>query len=311
MNIGILGTGNMGKLHAKIFSDIDNVRVAGIFGRNEKKLNDIASSINTKAYTNPYDLITDEDIDVIDVCLPTQLHTEFVIGALNAGKHVFCETPITYTLEDAMAMESASKNNNKLLLVGLFDRFHSQYKGIYDMVRANVLGQIKSVFLNRRSPSYYSGKDIIVNLLIHDIDYIHYLLGNPRAIECNGVISNGIHDHANVLLQYDGISVNIEGNTIMPTSFPFSTSLRVVGEEGAIDLSWKFDKTGPVSEVIIYKDNEEPKLIQISDYDPYRAECLYVVDCILGKADSSLISISTALKSLNTAVIAREKLLSV
>ena len=101
MNIGILGTGFMGKMHAQKYKQIPDVNIIGMAGRDVTRTNEIASSIGTIAFPNPYDLIMEKSVDAIDICLPSKVHTEYVIEALKAGKHIFCETPLTYELEDA------------------------------------------------------------------------------------------------------------------------------------------------------------------------------------------------------------------
>lgn len=89
MRIGILGTGFMGKMHGKIFESFPEVTLKGIVGRNESKTVEVANSLDISAYTNPYDLINSDEIDIIDVCYPTAIHAEYVLAALNNGKHVF------------------------------------------------------------------------------------------------------------------------------------------------------------------------------------------------------------------------------
>lgn len=115
----------MGKMHAKIYKKFPDVTLVGIVGRNVSKTMVEANSLETKAYTNPYDLINNDEVEVIDVCYPTAIHAEYVISALNRGKHVLCETPLAYKIEEAEEMLNAAKLNNRLLLVALYDRFQN------------------------------------------------------------------------------------------------------------------------------------------------------------------------------------------
>src|SRR5512145_2425485 len=151
MRIGILGTG-FGKQHAAIFSSFPDVEVAGIVGWEAGKTGQIAASLGVPGYTDPNQLINSAEVDAIDVCLPTSLHHNYVIAALKAGKDVFCETPVAYTLDEAADMAEAASANRKLLQVGLFGRFVSDYKYIHDYLQAGHLGKPKVVFANRRTP---------------------------------------------------------------------------------------------------------------------------------------------------------------
>jgi UDP-N-acetylglucosamine 3-dehydrogenase len=307
MRIGILGTGFMGKMHGNIFRSFPEITLKGVVGRDASKAVEVANSLETVAYTTPYDLINSNEVDVIDVCYPTAIHAEYVVAALNKGKHVFCETPLAYNIEEAEQMLEAANSNGRILMVALYDRFQSQYKYICEYVKSGKLGRPKAVFANRRSQPYWSGKDMIVNLMIHDLDFLYWLLGKPNAVIGLGTkTADGINESINVLLEYDSISVAIEGNTIMPKSFPFSTNLRVVCEKGAIELNWHWGLNGPVNDVTLYPDEGDPEKLFIPDYDPYQAECGYFIDCVNGKADPELSGIETASNSLKIAVAARQ-----
>lgn len=149
--------------------------------------------------------------------------------------------------------------------------------------------------------------DIILNLMIHEFDNVFCLLGKPTSIACSGMSKkDGIQEHAHAMLTYNHASVTLEGCVCMPESFPFSTSMRIVCELGAIDLNWHWGEQGPVNDVVLYKNEGNPEKLMIPDYDPYEAECKYLLDSLNGLADGSLLSIENALDSIKMAVTARE-----
>jgi len=111
-----------------------------------------------------------------------------------------------------------------------------------------------------------------------------------------------------IALEYDEASAIVEGSGIMPPSFPFSTSLRVVGDDGAIDLNWRWGSKSPVSEVKLFPRQGEFATLSIPAYDPYEAECRYFVDCVRGKADPILLGIDAACASLSIALAAQKSL---
>jgi predicted dehydrogenase len=312
MRIGILGTG-FGKRHGEIFASFPDVEVVGIAGRNEEKTREVAHALGIPGYTDPNKLINHSDIDAIDVCLPTHVHSKYVTAALHQGKHVFCETSVAYTLAEAEQMSRTAASCGKLLMVALFGRFVSDYKYIHDYIEAGHLGRPKVLFANRRTPPIWGGgvwnENFILDLMLHDIDYSYWLLGKPLAVtgRALGNPKKG-WNHAFITLEYEGISAAIEGSGIMPLSFPFSTSLRVVCEGGAIDLNWYWGGEFPISEVKLYPQKGEPEILSIPGYDPYEAECRYFVDCVQGKADPGLLGIDTACASLRIALAARMSL---
>ena len=310
MRIGILGTG-FGQYHAKMFASFPEVEVIGIVGRDERKTMKAADSVGITGYTTPDALLQNPDIDAIDVCYPTSIHAEYVIRALEQGKHVFCETPVAYTLKDAEQMVRTAQACNKLLLVALFDRFQSEYRYVYEYIHAGHLGSPKAAFANRRTPAIWGNlaENIVLDLMIHDIDYLSWLLGIPRAVTARGLKNpTAGWDQVFVSLEFENINAMVEGCGIMPESFPFSTQLQVVCEEGALDVNWSFPGEHPVSDITLYPQKGDPQKLSIPGYDPYQAECRYFVDCIQGKADPGVLGIEAAYDSLRVALAAKASL---
>ncbi|MBN2084573.1 MAG: Gfo/Idh/MocA family oxidoreductase [Anaerolineales bacterium] len=308
VRIGILGTG-FGKTHAKIFSSFPDVEVIGIAGRDEQKTMEAARSLGIPGYTDTDALLNRADIDTVDICLPTKLHSQYAIAALNQGKDVFCETPIAYTMADIARMKRTAKDNGKKILAALFGRFVSVYKHVHDTLHAGKLGKPKVVFANRRTPPIWGNgwnENFILDLMLHDVDYLYWLMGKPVSVTGHA-LGNSKKGWGQVFiaLDYEDAGGLIEGSGIMPLSFPFSTSLRVVCEAGAIDLNWHWGGQFPVSEVKMYPQKGNPEILAIPDYDPYQAECRYFVDCLKGRADSSLLSIESAAESISIALAAK------
>lgn len=311
VRIGILGSG-FGQSHAKIFSSFPDVEIMGIVGRNEQKTIEVARSLGIQGYTDPETLINSADIDAIDVCFPTKLHAKYVISALNRDKDVFCETPVAYTMADVRQMKETAKDKGKMLLVALFGRFISVYKYVHDYLQVGNLGKPKVVFANRRTPPIWGNgwnENFILDLMLHDIDYLYWLMGKPLAVTSRA-LGNAEKGWGQVFiaLEYEDAGALIEGSGIMPPSFPFSTSLRVVCEEGAIDLNWYWGGQFPISEVKLFPQKGNPEILSIPDYDPYEAECRYFVDCIQGKADPRLLAIDSAYESISIALAAKRSL---
>jgi predicted dehydrogenase len=308
MRIGILGTG-IGKRHGEIFAALPDVEVAGIVGRNLQKTKEVADTLGVSGFSDPSGLIDDPSIDAIDVCYPTNVHFKYVMAALHRGKHVFCETPVAYSLVEAEQMSQTASACGKLLLVALFGRFVRDYKYVHDCVQAGHLGKVKVVFANRRTPPIWGNgwnENFILDLMLHDLDYVYWLLGEPIAVTSRA-LGNSEKGWGQVFiaLEYEEASAIIEGSGIMPLSFPFSTSLRVVCEEGALDLNWYWGGEFPISEVKLYPQQGQPEILSIPGYDPYEAECRYFVDCVQGKTDPALLSIDAACTSLNIALAAK------
>jgi len=317
MRIGILGSGWTGSTHAEAYATVPGVEIAGVVGRQETKVQKLAGTLGVPAFTDPWRLLNDETIDAIDVCYPTFVHREYVVAALERGKHVFCETPIALTLEDADAMIAAARSSGKLLLVALVMRFVDAYVYIRDTVRSGELGKPQVVFASRLSfgrhqrqrPAVEFGEPV-VELMIHDFDYLNWLIGRPSAVRGTGFVGlTGEVDHAFVALKYESIYGQVEGSALMPLSYPFSTRLRVVCEGGAVETSFRIcNAERPETILNRYPLTglvEEP---EIPDEDPYWAECRYFVDSVVGSADPTRISAEAARDGLEVALAAKVSL---
>ncbi len=145
IRIGILGAGAMGSEHAAVYRAIEGVEVAGVSSRNFERAVAAARICNAKPVTDPFLLIDDPTIDAIDVCLPTIDHREFVVAALQRGKHVFCETPFALSLSDAAAMSEAARNSNRILLVGLLVRSIAEYEHAHRVATSGEFGKLLSI----------------------------------------------------------------------------------------------------------------------------------------------------------------------
>ncbi len=139
MKIGILGTG-FGAYHAEIYNKLPGAEVLGIFGRKEEKLKKIESDLKIKGTNNIQDIITNQEIELIDICLPSSLHREYAVAAMKSGKNVFIETPAALSLEDAIAIQKAAREYDKKAFVNLFIRCEPSYEYLHDLIQKNTLG---------------------------------------------------------------------------------------------------------------------------------------------------------------------------
>lgn len=314
MRIGILGAGWTGNTHAEAYAQMNDVEIAGIVGRRETRVKELSSSLGIPGFTDPRQVLDDDTVDAIDVCYPTCIHHEYVVAALRRGKHVFCETPIALTLEEVDAMIAAARSSGKLLLVAQVVRFVDTYTYIRDTVRSGDLGKPLVAFAYRagprwpRHPSAEFG-ELVIEPMIHDFDYLNWLLGKPAAVSGISFVGPaGEVEHAFVSLEYEGMRGLVEGSHLVPASYPFSTSLRVLCEEGALETSFRFLADRLETVLIRYPKAGSPEAPTVPDQDPYWAECRYFVDCVAGKADPTLTNAEAARHGLQVALAAHESL---
>jgi predicted dehydrogenase len=193
---------------------VEEAQVAAIFTRDPKKLagdwSDVrgnfggAAGVQNLEGIKKYDqleaMLADPEIDLIDLCLPSYLHRDLAIRALEAGKHVLVEKPLALSVEDADAMIAAAERTGKLLMVAQVLRFWPEFAAIKDVLDSGTYGALRGAHFKRvisrpdwsgdnwfADPSKTGGA--VVDLHIHDTDFIHYLVGQPSAVWSTGSVS--------------------------------------------------------------------------------------------------------------------------
>lgn len=235
MKIGILGTG-FGSMHAEWISSIAGVDEVVVWGRNKDKLNSLKEKLNVNITTDMDDIYNDPDIALVDICMPDQLHKECAVEALGKGKNVFCEVPVFNSVTDASEIYDLAEQNGCLFMSDSFLKFTYAYNYLYEAKSQNKYGKLQSLKLWRQTPPWWGklGEKEIAQLLIHDIDYISWLLGSPNSIS---ILSSFLCDDKGVIdicLKFDESNVILSGSSMMPGKHPFSIGYDAIFEKAVI-----------------------------------------------------------------------------
>ncbi|MDP5273648.1 Gfo/Idh/MocA family protein [Chengkuizengella axinellae] len=309
MKIGILGTG-FGAYHASIYQKSKQIDSIIIYGRDEKKRSKIEKEMNIKTTSQIENIIENPEIDLIDICLPSKLHKKYVIEALKNGKHVFCETPVSLTLQDALEMKEAEQMYGKKLFINLFIKFERPYEIIHEAVQNNTYGKLNAIHLKRKTPPLWGDlglNHIVTNLMIHELDFVAWLLDHPKNISVVGIQGKNGQSHVDVQLQYKNVLVEIQTSSMMPVSYPFTVSYEVVFEKGTIEFVERCYENQNEINLVEYT-NEKKEKVEMDQSNCYEKSIKHVLDCCGKDINSSKISINDAIKSLDLAMIINEKL---
>lgn len=301
MKIALFGVGDMGQLHLAMYKLIPGVEVSYIFGRNERKLKEIAKKFAVNFTTNPKIIYEDKSIIGVDICLPTILHKQFAVDCLKSGKHVMCEMPISFDVNEAKEMVNAANKNSKKLLVATLMPFVDEIKYVVDQVKSNKIGNLLSVYAYRFHQPYKK-IDPIVELMTFEIDTILRILGIPYQV--NAQIK--LKENENILaqLKYANVQASVEMKVEKSETYSLKHGIKVTGEKGTIEASITFSGSGsapPQSQIFFYPQSGEKQQIKIKNSFPYKEECRYFINTLLNKNDGNYISADKALKSLEIA----------
>ena len=268
-------------------------------------------------------LIGDPAVDAVDVCLPTFLHEQSVVKAARAGKHVLCEKPVALSLEQVDRMIEAVETAGVAAMVGQVIRFWPEYMRIRELLAAGELGRPRAVSALRLSPPPAWGNwfldpnlsgGAILDLHIHDLDFVYALLGMPRAVYALGVQSaTGAWDHINTSLDYGDAHAAVEASFLMPQGFPFQMLFRILGTQAAAE--YRFRVAGQVGEravadkeLMLYPAGGPAQPLASSGKDAYVAEIDYFVDCLADQRAPTVATLRQARDVLSMALAARQSL---
>jgi len=220
LNVGVIGIGLMGQNHARVYSEIANL--IGIADPDEEILGEVSKRFNVEGYKHFKELIERKDLDAVSVSSPTSTHFEVTKAAIEAGKHVLVEKPMGGELERAKELVVKAKKKGVVLAVGYIER-HNPVVGITKkLIEKKEFGEVISVSSRRVSsfPSRIKDVGVILDLGIHDIDVVRYLLDSKvRSVYtlAGETVKKEFEDHANILLEFDnGVFAFIEVNWLTP-----------------------------------------------------------------------------------------------
>ena len=213
LRTGVVGTGHLGSLHAKMYSEIPSAAFVGAFDTDKLKCDAVVSHYqNAKSFSNLDELLA--SVDAVSVATVTSQHFEVAKRALNAGVHVLIEKPITQTVGEADELIALAKTKGCTIQVGHIERFNPAILALesYDL---------KPMFIESHRLAQFNprGTDVavVLDLMIHDIDVILSLVKSPVSrIDANGVaVVSDSADIANARLQFEnGCVANVTASRI-------------------------------------------------------------------------------------------------
>ena len=183
VKVGVVGAGGLGFHHIRILRDVDDARLVGFVEERPDRGADVSSELGVKAYADLTSLL--DDVDAVTIVVPTPSHFEVARQALERGKHVFIEKPITTTLDEADELLTMARVSGAIVQIGHVERFNRAVRAALPHVAGPRF--IESERLATFNPR---GSDVavVLDLMIHDIDLVLTLVGDTtESISAVGV----------------------------------------------------------------------------------------------------------------------------
>jgi len=300
LTVGVIGCGYWGPNLIRNFINLKDADVSVCSDIDESRLEHMKRLYPSLATTTDYrDIINDDSIEAVVIATPVSTHFQLAAEALAAGKHVFCEKPLTQSVEEGVKLVDLADENGRTLMVGHTFVYTAAVNKVRDLINSGELGDIYYMSTARVNLGLFQEDiNVVWDLAPHDVSIMNYVLGTrPVAVSAVGhsYIQPNIQDVAFVTMRYPGsILTNLHVSWLNPNKIRSTT---VVGSrkmlvyddisslekiriyDKGVDVIPHYDTFGEFQLSYRYGDIHIPKL---DEAEPLKMECQHFIDCIAG-----------------------------
>lgn len=319
IRVGVVGYGSMGQMHSQALQQIEAAELVVVADPDPDRRAQAARDYGVEAVANPEELLALEEVDLIDICVPTYLHEAVFNTAVAAKKHIFCEKPLARSLQEGQRMRKLAQDYEGKIGIGHVVRFFPAYQAIRQSVLQGEVGTAAVARTFRGGGAYPRGwhdwfsdfdlsGGVILDLAIHDIDFLRWLFGDVQRVYAKSTYGRTAArlQWAVLILRFQsGLIAHVEsGWSNVPGEF--RTSVEIGGERGLI--SYDSSKTKPILRTGAGDQTGQAAVVVPESpvlQSPYLLELEDMISAI--KEDRQpLVSVEDALGSLQVALAALE-----
>jgi inositol 2-dehydrogenase len=252
LTVGVIGLGEMGRIHAQNLAGLPQVRLLAVASRREEAAQTTATQLDVPRHYAGYEtLLADDDLEAVVIAANTSEHAALIVAAARAGKAVFCEKPAALTLEEMDGLLSAVRKAGVPFQIGFMRRFDPPYAEAKPQIEDGAIGRPVSLLGISRDPFLPAPEDtsalvrgnLLLDLGIHDYDLACWLM-DDRVVEVYAVGGAWVYpqlqefgdlDNAQVTLRFAGgalASINLSRNA----RYGYDVRTEILGSEGALRI---------------------------------------------------------------------------
>lgn len=290
LKTALVGVGGISGAHIPCWQAMNDAELVAICDIRPEQMEKYG---NIRKYTDFDEMLEKEEIDILDICLPTYLHADFAEKAMNRGINVICEKPISLKKEDAGRLYSAAKKNNVKFMVAQVLRFWREYIYIKEIFDSKKYGELLSGSMSRiglRPKWSWDGwmmdesRSGLVpfDLHIHDLDFMVYAFGTPEKTTVFRS-QRPEQDYINITYDFGRFFINSEA-AWYDSPYPFTAGFRFQFEKAVVALEQGkltvYEQTGKIFELSEETGNDTG-YIDLPQSDAYANEIRYFTDCVI------------------------------
>lgn len=290
LKVGLIGVGGISAAHISAWKSLEDAKLVALCDIREEQM---AKYPDVHHYCNFEDMLENEALDVVDICLPTYLHADYSIKAMERGIHVICEKPISLNAEDVARVYSAAHKNQVKFMVAQVLRFWPEYELLKVIYDSQKYGKLLSASFTRLSSTPKWSWDnwmkdesrsglVPFDLHIHDLDFIISTFGKPTNM-CKHRSKRPEQDYFHIVYEYDGFFISAQSSWFA-SQYPFTAGYCAQFEKAVVAYengSCKiFEDNGKVIDMESASE-EDTGSINLPKSDAYANEIRYFADCVL------------------------------
>ncbi len=289
LKVAVIGLGNMGQHHAKAYTKLDTASLVAVCDPNLDRFQAIIKQDTTVYYQKLDEMLENESIDAVSICVPTSFHFDVAKKCIDYGIAVLVEKPIAESVEDAKALVRYAKEKQVTLTVGHIERFNPAILTAKEFIERGKLGNIHAIQSKRYGPfpKQIKDADVMVDVAVHDIDIVQFLVAEKltnTALYTKNIHCNDRADYGHLMMQFDSkLLVNIHVSWALPFK---QREVEVIGDKGiaVIDCikqamtfyNVKVDKGDDYVSLPL----AEPTDVEIEKKEPIIEECRAFLDAV-------------------------------
>lgn len=303
LKVAILGYGGIARAHRIGYELLESegapVELVALCDINPEQFNNVVAINSGKndecvhkdyhTYTDLEEMLEKEELDIIDICLPTYLHCKYAVKLLKRGYHVMSEKPMARNAAECEEMLAAEKESGKKLMIGMCLRFNPMYLELKKLIDEKTYGEVTSAYFERMSAipvwsyqnwyqNYEHSGGVALDMHIHDVDMIRFLFGEPKAV--SAVTANSKMKCTTIYstFAYEDKVVSAIGDWGASRTTKFKFAYRVNFEKATV--------IAENSEIFIYPEEGEPFQLEFDKKDNKAEESLFFAKTIQGELEN-------------------------
>lgn len=291
LKVGLIGVGGISGAHIPAWDKLPDAELVALCDIRPERMDKYE---NKRKYTSFDEMLEKEELDILDICLPTYLHADYAVKAMEKKINVICEKPISLRLEDVDRVYSCAERNGVCFMVAHVLRFWPEFELIKELYDSGRYGKLLSGTMSRlgafpgwtwdgwMTDEKRSGL-VPFDLHIHDLDFLVYTFGAPnKTISHRSKLPD--QDYFNCVYEYDGFFITAEASWYA-SPYPFTATFRFQFEDAIAALHsgsglTVYERGGKIYKPTDEKPADDTGNAGIPSSNAYGNEIIYFKECV-------------------------------